>query len=481
MITENLSTLKIHKLTQEQYDREFAAGRIDESALYLTPDEEIDLSEYATVSYVDEKFAAVPEFDPSEIQAAIDTKVDAVDGMGLSTNDYTDAEKDKLDSIEANANFYEHPVHTSHDSGLYKVTVDGEGHVSSVALAEKEDIVALGIPAQDTTHEEEISDLNDRIDDVENGINITNETLSGLSEELESYKTTNNEAVATNTSAIEVNKTTIEEIQSDYLTSVDRTQLQDSINQVSDKVTENTSAIDTLNGEGDGSVKRSIDNAFDEFAANVTNDDVINTYKELIDYAAKHGPEFTKLVGNVEDINTRVGGISDDLSNYKTSVSDQFTEVNTLINDMNETLEDKSDLDHTHEIDGVNGLQELLDELQADIKTNEEDISTKADSEHAHNDLYYTKDEVLESITVDDIDNICESNQLPDVDDDFISSYIKLDSTLTKSGQAADAKVVGDEVNAIKSLVGNTPVSKQIQDAVEQKTQVQFVIWEADD
>lgn len=39
MITENLSTLKIHKLTQAQYDREFAAGRIDENALYLTPDE----------------------------------------------------------------------------------------------------------------------------------------------------------------------------------------------------------------------------------------------------------------------------------------------------------------------------------------------------------------------------------------------------------------------------------------------------------
>ena len=40
MITENLSTLKIHKLTQAQYERELEAGRIDESALYLTPDEE---------------------------------------------------------------------------------------------------------------------------------------------------------------------------------------------------------------------------------------------------------------------------------------------------------------------------------------------------------------------------------------------------------------------------------------------------------
>lgn len=46
MNTENLSTLKIHKLSQAQYDRELAAGRIDETALYLTPDEAIDFSPY---------------------------------------------------------------------------------------------------------------------------------------------------------------------------------------------------------------------------------------------------------------------------------------------------------------------------------------------------------------------------------------------------------------------------------------------------
>ena len=55
MITENLSTLKIHKLTQAQYDRELAAGNIDENALYLTPDEEIDLSLYATIEQMNEK------------------------------------------------------------------------------------------------------------------------------------------------------------------------------------------------------------------------------------------------------------------------------------------------------------------------------------------------------------------------------------------------------------------------------------------
>ena len=54
MITENLSTLKIHNLTKEQYERELAAGRIDENALYLTPYEEADLSEYVTKEYVDD-------------------------------------------------------------------------------------------------------------------------------------------------------------------------------------------------------------------------------------------------------------------------------------------------------------------------------------------------------------------------------------------------------------------------------------------
>lgn len=55
MITENLSTLKIHKLTQAQYNRELEAGNIDENALYLTPDEASDLGIYATKEELDEK------------------------------------------------------------------------------------------------------------------------------------------------------------------------------------------------------------------------------------------------------------------------------------------------------------------------------------------------------------------------------------------------------------------------------------------
>lgn len=80
------------------------------------------------------------------------TKVDKEDGKGLSTNDYTTAEKQKLAGIADNANNYSHPAYTQHNEGLYKVTVDAQGHVSNVSAVEKADITALGIPAQDTTY-----------------------------------------------------------------------------------------------------------------------------------------------------------------------------------------------------------------------------------------------------------------------------------------------------------------------------------------
>ena len=44
------------------------------------------------------------------VDAVVENKVDKVEGKGLSTNDYTNAEKSKLSGIEANANNYVHPT-----------------------------------------------------------------------------------------------------------------------------------------------------------------------------------------------------------------------------------------------------------------------------------------------------------------------------------------------------------------------------------
>lgn len=79
-------------------------------------------------------------------------KVDKVAGKGLSTNDYTTAEKTKLAGIATGANKYVHPSHTAATSGLYKITVDALGHVTTVTAVTKNDITSLGIPGTNTTY-----------------------------------------------------------------------------------------------------------------------------------------------------------------------------------------------------------------------------------------------------------------------------------------------------------------------------------------
>lgn len=109
---------------------------------------------FATESYVDTKVAGLVDSAPdtldtlNELAAAlgddpnfattvankIGTKVDKVDGKGLSTNDYTTEEKNKLSGIAANANNYSLPVATSSALGGVKsgtdITVDTSGNVS---------------------------------------------------------------------------------------------------------------------------------------------------------------------------------------------------------------------------------------------------------------------------------------------------------------------------------------------------------------
>lgn len=84
MKIEHLSTLKIHKLSQEQYDRELSAGNLDESALYLTPEEELDLSDYAHLSDLDTKADIEHEHDASNITSGVLPLAQGGTGQDLS-------------------------------------------------------------------------------------------------------------------------------------------------------------------------------------------------------------------------------------------------------------------------------------------------------------------------------------------------------------------------------------------------------------
>ena len=79
-----------------------------------------------------------------------DTNTTYNDATTSSHGLMTAAMVNKLNGIADGANKYTHPSYTAKASGLYKVTVDGTGHVSAVAAVTKADITALGIPGQDT-------------------------------------------------------------------------------------------------------------------------------------------------------------------------------------------------------------------------------------------------------------------------------------------------------------------------------------------
>lgn len=87
LTTENVSTLKIHKLSQEQYDSALASGNIGDKEIYLVPDEEVDTSNFVTVEQLNGKvnnddFATYK----SEVQASLDSKQEQLDTKATSEN-----------------------------------------------------------------------------------------------------------------------------------------------------------------------------------------------------------------------------------------------------------------------------------------------------------------------------------------------------------------------------------------------------------
>ena len=100
---------------------------------------------------------------------------------------FTTGERTKLYDIEPNANKYIHPTHTAASSDLYKIEVDAEGHVKSATEVTKDDITALGIPAQDTKYS------------AEAGISLTGTTFSNAGVRSITQNTTDGHKLTINT------------------------------------------------------------------------------------------------------------------------------------------------------------------------------------------------------------------------------------------------------------------------------------------
>jgi hypothetical protein len=142
---ENVSTLKINKLSQAQYERELAAGRIDENALYLTPDNEIstladlmDDAEHRTVTDAEKKVwnEKVDQTMLSNyaLKETVEANKDAVDAHVAETNPahITDAERTKWNAksdFSGDYNDLENAPNITEDGSNNLVITDPDGNV----------------------------------------------------------------------------------------------------------------------------------------------------------------------------------------------------------------------------------------------------------------------------------------------------------------------------------------------------------------
>ena len=181
--SEILPTLMIHKLTQEEYDQEVANGTVDANAIYLTPEEEIDLSNYATIEQLANKADAKHNHDDvyyteSEVDTLLSSKSDtthnhdsdydkkgSADSALASAKEYTDSAVSGLASashshddtyyteseIDQKIDVVNESINSKLDSSVisnYSTTEESQAYIDS-AVAQKSQVQIITWEADD--------------------------------------------------------------------------------------------------------------------------------------------------------------------------------------------------------------------------------------------------------------------------------------------------------------------------------------------
>lgn len=148
-----------------------------------------------------EKLAALENYDDSEVLAAVEDKVDKVEGKGLSTNDFTNEEKDKLSTLE-----------NYDDSGITKSIEDLEENKANKSevynkeetdtkITEKVAEIVAGAPEEFNT----LKEMSDWLTEHEDSAATMNTAILKNKEDIAA----NTEAIEENTADIEQNKSDI--------------------------------------------------------------------------------------------------------------------------------------------------------------------------------------------------------------------------------------------------------------------------------
>lgn len=136
-----------------------------------------------------------------------------------------------------------------------------------------------GVKVADIATKAEVKAVSDKADANETAINAINNESTGILAQAKTYADGKD-------AAIQAAKDAADAAQSDV-----------------DALTPRVSAVEgditTLKGTGEGSIKKQIDDAFNDFATKVSDDNVVNTFKELVDYCATHSADAAEMAGDI--------------------------------------------------------------------------------------------------------------------------------------------------------------------------------------
>lgn len=104
------------------------------------------------------------------------------------------------------------------------------------------------------------------------------------------------------------------------------------------KAEANRVAIEILNGSGEGSVQKKISDAINEFASQISDNGAIDTFKELIEFAAKNQGEVGNLIVEVNNLKLE----SDSQELRLDTLEDSYDNLVMLIQDNTKAIEDLS-------------------------------------------------------------------------------------------------------------------------------------------
>lgn len=142
--------------------------------------------------------------------------------------------------------------------------------------------------------------------------------------------------------------------------------------EVKNSIKANKDAIDKLNGTSavEGSVDKKIADAINDFSTKVSDDQTVNTFKELIDYAAAHKGEYSTLSGDVQANKTAIAT----LNGKDTVVGSVAKTVKDAVKSAQDTLQGNID----GKVDKVTGKGLSTNDYTTDEKNKLEGIAAGA-------------------------------------------------------------------------------------------------------